>query len=107
MSAVDNAVIAGRDVSYVPGHFEPAQARRESAAESITSAIVRCAYLETLKPSPAQKDGMNYSLGYLRGWDCISVDRPLFAFAGIWTEFKADRVQSRSRSPALTTSMAS
>jgi hypothetical protein len=53
MSAVDNAVIAGRDVRYVPGHFEPAQARRESAADSITSAIVRCAYSETLKPSPA------------------------------------------------------
>ena len=34
-------------------------------------------------------------------------DRPLFAFAGIWTEFKGAVAPSRSRSPALTSSMAS
>jgi putative SOS response-associated peptidase YedK len=32
-------------------------------------------------------------------WFALNDDRPLFAFAGIWTEFKGDR--GTSRSPAL------
>jgi putative SOS response-associated peptidase YedK len=33
-------------------------------------------------------------------WFALNDDRPLTAFAGMWTEFKGDRGPSRSRSPA-------
>jgi putative SOS response-associated peptidase YedK len=35
-------------------------------------------------------------------WFALDDDRPLFAFAGIWTEFKGDRGTSRNPSPDLT-----
>jgi putative SOS response-associated peptidase YedK len=40
-------------------------------------------------------------------WFALDDARPLFAFAGIWTELKATAGPSRSRSPALTWFMAS
>jgi putative SOS response-associated peptidase YedK len=39
-------------------------------------------------------------------WFALNEDRPLFAFAGIWTEFRVTGAPSPSRSPALTSSMA-
>ena len=32
-------------------------------------------------------------------WFALNEDRPLFAFAGIWTEFKGDRVPSQNPFP--------
>ena len=40
-------------------------------------------------------------------WFALNEDRPLFAFAGIWTTFNATGAPNRSRSPVLTTSMVS
>jgi putative SOS response-associated peptidase YedK len=40
-------------------------------------------------------------------WFALNDERPLAAFAGIWTEFKGDRGTSPSRSRALTLSMVS
>ena len=40
-------------------------------------------------------------------WFALNDDRPLFAFAGIWTSSTATAAPSQSRSPARTTSMAS
>lgn len=37
-------------------------------------------------------------------WFALNEDRPLFAFAGIWTEFRATAAPSRSRSRDLTSS---
>jgi len=35
-------------------------------------------------------------------WFALNEERPLFAFARIWTEFKGDRGPRLSQSPALT-----
>jgi putative SOS response-associated peptidase YedK len=40
-------------------------------------------------------------------WFALDDDRPLFAFAGIWTEFRGDRAPNRNPSPALTSSTGS
>jgi hypothetical protein len=41
-------------------------------------------------------------------WFALNDHRPLFAFAGMWTEFKGDRrMTSKPISPALTSSTAS
>jgi putative SOS response-associated peptidase YedK len=40
-------------------------------------------------------------------WFAINDDRPLFAFAGIWTNSAETAAPSRSRYPALTTSTVS
>jgi hypothetical protein len=40
-------------------------------------------------------------------WFALNEDRPLFAFGGLWTEFKGDRAPSRSRSRGRTWSTAS
>jgi putative SOS response-associated peptidase YedK len=40
-------------------------------------------------------------------WFVLNEDRPLFAFAGIWTEFRETGVQSASLCPARTMSMSS
>jgi len=40
-------------------------------------------------------------------WFALNEDRPPFAFAGIWTEFKGDRAPGRNQFPARTWSMAS
>jgi putative SOS response-associated peptidase YedK len=37
-------------------------------------------------------------------WFALNEDRPLFAFAGIWTEFKGDRGTKSKPVPALTSS---
>ena len=36
-------------------------------------------------------------------WFALNDDRPLFAFAGIWTEFRGDRGIKSKPIPALTT----
>jgi putative SOS response-associated peptidase YedK len=38
-------------------------------------------------------------------WFALSEDRPLFAFAGIWTTFNGDRCTKSKPIPALTSSM--
>jgi hypothetical protein len=38
-------------------------------------------------------------------WFALNEDRPLFAFAGIWTEFKGDRGTKSKPVPALSPSM--
>jgi putative SOS response-associated peptidase YedK len=43
------------------------------------------------EPNPETKDVV---------WFALNEDRPLFAFGGIWTEFRGERGLSRSRSPA-------
>jgi putative SOS response-associated peptidase YedK len=48
------------------------------------------------EPNPKKKDVV---------WFALNDDRPLCAFAGIWTEFKGDR--GTKPTPALTSSMAS
>jgi putative SOS response-associated peptidase YedK len=40
-------------------------------------------------------------------WFALNDDRPLTAFAGLWTEFKGDRGTKSNRSPALTSCTAS
>jgi putative SOS response-associated peptidase YedK len=40
-------------------------------------------------------------------WFALNENPPLFAFGGLWTEFRGDVAPSQSRSPALTWSMAS
>jgi len=40
-------------------------------------------------------------------WFALNDDRPLAAFAGIWTTFRATGARSRSRSPDRTASTAS
>jgi putative SOS response-associated peptidase YedK len=40
-------------------------------------------------------------------WFALNKDRPLFAFAGMWTEFKATGVRSQSQYLALIWSTAS
>jgi putative SOS response-associated peptidase YedK len=40
-------------------------------------------------------------------WFALNDDRPLFAFAGIWTTYNGDRGTSRSRNRARTRSTAS
>jgi hypothetical protein len=40
-------------------------------------------------------------------WFALNEDRPLFAFAGIWTEFNGDRAPSRNPFQARISSMAS
>jgi putative SOS response-associated peptidase YedK len=40
-------------------------------------------------------------------WFALNEDRPLFAFAGIWTTFNGDRAPSQSRSPDRIRCMAS
>jgi putative SOS response-associated peptidase YedK len=37
-------------------------------------------------------------------WFALNENQPLFAFAGIWTEFRAIAAPSLTRSPALTSS---
>jgi putative SOS response-associated peptidase YedK len=39
-----------------------------------------------------------------RGWFALNEGRPLFVFAGIWTEFKGDRGAKSKPIPVLTRS---
>jgi putative SOS response-associated peptidase YedK len=55
--------------------------------------------LEGYAPEPSQKKDVV--------WFALNEDRPLFAFAGIWTEFKADRGTKSKRYRARIWSTAS
>jgi putative SOS response-associated peptidase YedK len=66
-----------------PQHLVPALARLAEAREPVLGPVQQlCSVRAGAEPGDKKKDVV---------WFALNGDRPLFAFAGIWTEFNGDR----------------